>query len=241
MVILFRDPDKAENLRRLLAESGVEAAVVAPTGFKVIEPDAGFVLPAETRWIAFTSRTGVAQFAELLANRRISLPAEVKLAALAGATRTEVIEKLGRCDLAAGKSGAELALSLARECRPGELILWPCAAKTADGFAEGIESAELRLARLPLYATVPRDPAELRAEIERVTSGAGSTEMVTAFFAPSGVEASVTAYHKLSESTAIAIGDTTAHVLTSAGFDRVIVSDTPDDAGMLAAIRKACS
>jgi uroporphyrinogen-III synthase len=131
-------------------------------------------------WIVFTSRRGVAAFAD---GTNTALPASVRIAAVGNATAEQCVEYFGRVDLTGDGTAAALGARLAAEpsIRDGAHCLLALAANAGPGLEQCLTNAGAMVARFNVYRTIPAKP--LRSK--HALSTLGSDTVI--FASPSAV------------------------------------------------------
>ena len=182
----------------------------------------------EVSWVAFTSHRSVTLFADLLGEGHL---ASQQIAAVGPSTAAACKDRLGRCDLLPPQgTGAALAESLKPKVAPGGIVLLPGAAEPRPELAMELESAGIKSASLPLYATHPTRTRGDRVDLFRQRVDAAlfaSPSAVTGCFASAEVPLGLPAG---------CIGPTTAAAARSAGLSNVYTSKTRDLDGLLTAL-----
>lgn len=235
-VAITRAADRAAALIDGLRAHGIEGLALTVTEVAWFHPDnTPDVSRADV--VAFTSVNAVRALAHLLQVQDLSLRAGARFVAVGAATAAAVEAQFGPVWLTSAEgTGADLARTLQQQpdWQSGTTILWPCAATVAGGFAEEMQAAGAELIRLPLYKTVARDLAAIRADVD----AAGPFDAVL-FAAPSQVRAWAQALATPWTWRAIAIGPTTETALHKHGAQDIVTAPHPDTDGMIAAVLEA--
>lgn len=220
----------ADRLSAALTDAGAAVVNVA-TSTLVVSGDGGAALAdAAARlgtysWVAFTSVTAVAAFADHVHDGRAFGAARV--AAVGPATAAALTEHFGIvADLVAQRAtGADLAVALGDAPDLGSSILVPQAADARPDLAEGLEVRGWRVDVVEAYRADP-PPA-----VDTATAAAARRADAAVFTAPSAVEGLARAVAGWVPPAAAAMGPTTAAAARRAGIapDRLA---TPDDASV---------
>lgn len=224
-VLITRPPERAAELIRKLAEKQISgfAEPVTRTVFLLLE----WPLPElrDYTWIAFTSANGVAAFAELLKERKLSIPQATQIAVVGPATAEVATQAFRNPDLIVTQNDAaglaEALLESKKQCRLLN-ILWPCANKTTNEFTTRLIAGHASVLPLPVYSTEALEPHDLRKRLEDLAPWKAAV-----FAAPSAVKAFAAAWPLPWNFEAVAIGETTAHTLHSIKAPSVRVSPSP--------------
>lgn len=219
---------------RAEASDGPLSSHLRSLGFKVLlwpaiavtrsdsgELDAVLRRVEEFDWIVFASRQGAAAVLERLAEP----PTDVKIAAVGQAT-AQVLRRRGwRVDVVPGEANAgALVNALTLEVKPGNKVLYPASSRALPTIGKGLTQLGAEVTQVEAYRTDPAtlDVTDCRAWIERNEIGA------VTFASPSAaveLERALGREHfdKLfAGAAAVAIGPTTARVLTELGRAPVV-------------------
>ena len=182
---------------------------------------------AAAAWLVFTSRRGVAAFAELAG----PLPATVKVATVGPATAAAAAETLGRSDLVGtGGTAAELADELcAHERRPTRMLL-VLAENAGTSLEQKLAAAGHHVRRIEVYRTVPK-PASTP---KRRCSSLGADWIFLA--SPSSSTGFVNQVELDCNARVVTIGPTTTAAARRDGFSDIYEARTPSLDGMMEAI-----
>ena len=201
-------------------------------------------LAAETlraRWLAFTSRRGVASFARLRGSESRGpptpgvLPDGVRVAAVGPATARAAADALGRVDLAgvAGGTAGSLGVALVPRLDAGDRVLIAVAENAGQALEETIRSARRTCTRLDVYRTLPvpeRTP-------KRAVSTLGADDVLLA--SPSAVAGFVNQVRLDRAPGIFTIGPSTTEAARAAGLDVTGEASRPGLRGLLEAMRCA--
>ncbi|MCY4453004.1 MAG: uroporphyrinogen-III synthase [Immundisolibacterales bacterium] len=198
------------------------------------------------RWLAFTSRRGVAAFATLRKGggtgpapgpipAPAAVPAEVKVAVVGPATAQAAAKTLGRTDLDGGPGGtaASLGAALAPMLAPRDRVLIAVAENAGRTLEAAIASAGADCARLDVYRTVPSPPAARKAASS--TLGADNVFLAS----PSAVSGFVNRVRLDSAPGIFTIGPTTTAAARAAGLEVTGEAARPGLDGLVEAMRCA--
>jgi uroporphyrinogen-III synthase len=170
----------------------------------------------EFEWIVFTSRQAVLTVVTLLAAQ----PPGLKVAAVGQATAQVLRQKGWTVDLVPDDpSAGALVSEFAAFAKPGLRVLFPASSRALPTIAKGLAQLGATVTQVEAYRTeaASLDVGECRAWIERQEIGA------VTFASPSAVIELERALGKddfdklLGQAAAVAIGPTTARVLTELG------------------------
>ena len=203
---------------------------------------------ARARWLAFTSRRGVASFARLRGgpgsgpasgpasgSAPRALPDGVRVAAVGPATARSAADALGRVDLAGGPSGT--ARSLAEALVPllgaADRVLIAVAENAGRALEETLRSAGRACIRLDVYRTVPSPPRARKA----ASSSLGADNVF--FASPTAVAGFVNRVRLDSTPGVYTIGPSTAAAARAAGLEVTGEAARPGLDGLLEAMRCA--
>ena len=247
-ILLTRDE---EDCAAWAAE--IEGLGAVPVVFPCIEchdidtPELRARLVAElprARWLAFTSRRGVASFARLRGgpgsgpasgSAPRALPDGVRVAAVGPATARSAADALGRVDLAGGPSGT--ARSLAEALVPllgaADRVLIAVAENAGRALEEALRSAGSACTRLDVYRTVPSPPRARKA----ASSSLGADNVF--FASPTAVAGFVNRVRLDSAPGVYTIGPSTAAAARAAGLEVTGEAARPGLDGLLEAMRCA--
>ena len=193
------------------------------------------------RWLAFTSRRGVASFARLRGDRArgaatpAALPDGIRVAAVGPATARAAAAALGRVDLAGGAGGTagSLGEALAPRLGPGDRVLIAVAENAGRALEESIRSAGHACTRLDVYRTVPVPERDGK----RAASGLGVDDVLLA--SPSAVAGFVNRVRLDSAPGIFTIGPSTTEAARAAGLVVTGEASRPCLRGLLEAMRCA--
>ena len=219
-IVLTRERDRNRPWAARLTAAGLEVCELPLVTFSTIEPPEDLE-PGSFDWILFTSPQGVRSV------RAAGFqPGDARVAALSAGTAAALAE-CGWTDTLGlrTRDGVEFAQAfLAVVQDPGRVLL-PGASRRLPEPRASLTVAGCEVRELPLYETRPVDPAQLPAE------PCGPDDIVF-FCSPSAVKSFV---KSLSERPrCVAIGQTTAHVARTAGFETAVAA-TPDLEAMIQA------
>lgn len=210
-----------------------------------------------TRWLAFTSRRGVASFARLRGGQvRVAtvggewgsvpgaapgvappdaLPDGVRVAAVGPATARAASFALGRVDLAGGPSGTARSLAEALVPRLGacDRVLLAVAENAGPAFEETVRAAGRACTRLDVYRTLPVPERTPR----RAVSALGADDVLLA--SPSAVAGFVNQVRLDHAPGIFTIGPSTTEAARAAGLDVTAEAPRPGLRGLLEAMRCA--
>ena len=193
------------------------------------------------RWLAFTSRRGVASFARLRRGRAPgatlsgALPDGVGVAAVGPATARAAASTLGRVDLAGAAAGTagSLAEALVPRLGTGERVLIAVAENAGRAFEGIIRAAGRTCTRLDVYRTIP---VPERAP-KRVASVLGADDVLLA--SPSAVAGFMNQVRLDSAPGIFTIGPSTTEAARAAGLEVTAEAARPGLRGLLEAMRCA--
>ena len=195
------------------------------------------------RWLAFTSRRGVASFARLRDGRSHrppapapdGLPAGLGVAAVGPATARAAADALGRVDLAGGPGGTarSLAEALVPRLDAGDRVLIAVAENAGRALEETIRSAGRACARLDVYRTVPSPPRARKA----ASSSLGADNVF--FASPTAVTGFVNQVRLDTAPEVFTIGPSTTEAARDAGLEVAGEASRPGLRGLLEAMRCA--
>ena len=189
-----------------------------------------------SRWLAFTSRRGVAAFARLRGGGPpVSIPDAVKVAAVGPATAQAASADLGRVDLAGGPEGtaASLAETLVPLLEGGDRVLLAVAENAGRGFETAVEAAGRTCTRLDVYRTMPSPPRAPRA----ASSSLGADNVFLA--SPSAVVGFVNRVRLDTAPGIFTIGPSTTAAALGAGLEVTGEAARPELGGLVEAMRCA--
>ena len=193
------------------------------------------------RWLAFTSRRGVASFARLRgggsrgSSTPGALPDGVRVAAVGPATARAAEDALGRVDLAGGAGGTAGALGEALVPRLGscDRVLIAVAENAGRALEETIRSAGRACTRLDVYRTLPVPERDGK----RAASALGADDVLLA--SPSAVAGFVNQVRLDRAPGIFTIGPSTTEAARAAGLDVTGEASRPGLRGLLEAMRCA--
>ncbi len=196
---------------------------------------------SRARWVAFTSRRGVAAFARLRGGTRPgALPDGLRVAAVGPATARAAAAAFGRVDLAgaAGEAGgagtaASLADALAPRLGPRDRVLTVVAENAGRAFEEIIRSAGRACLRLDVYRTRPAPERPCK----RAASVLGADTVLLA--SPSAVTGFVNQVRLDTAPGIFTIGPSTTEAACAAGLEVTAEAPRPGLGGLLEAMRCA--
>ena len=220
----------------------LEALGLAPVIFPCIEcrdldtPGLRARLAAElsrARWLAFTSRRGVAAFARLHGGGRRE-GRDWKVAAVGPATAEAAEAAIGRADVVGtGGTAASLADALAHRLEPGDRVLAAVAENAGHTLEEALADAGGACARVEVYRTSPAPPRSSRRALSTLRADA-------VFLAsPSAVTGFVNRVHLDTALDIFTIGPSTTEAARAAGLDVTGEAPRPGLHGLLEAMRCA--
>ena len=188
------------------------------------------------RWLAFTSRRGVAAFARLRGGGpSVSIPATAKVAAVGPATTQAAADALGRVDLAGGPDGtaASLAETLVRLLDPLDRVLVAVAVNAGLSIENAVEAAGRTCIRLDVYRTVPTPPRARKA----ASSALGADNVVLA--SPSAVAGFVNRVRLDTAPGIFTIGPSTTAAARAVGLAVTGEATRPELGGLVEAMQCA--
>lgn len=193
------------------------------------------------RWLAFTSRRGVASFARLRGSgSRVSptpgvLPDGVRVAAVGPATARAAADALGRVDLAGGAGGTagSLGVALVPRLDAGDRVLIAVAENAGRALEEAIRSARRTCTRLDVYRTLPVPERDRK----RPVSALEADDVLLA--SPSAVAGFVNQVRLDRTPGIFTIGPSTTEAARAAGLDVTGEASRPGLRGLLEAMRCA--
>jgi uroporphyrinogen-III synthase len=233
-VLITRDATKAKALVQALQDYGFEASVVPVTKTVYLHKENELPEPEEFNWVAFTSATAVEAFAMAMEDSNRTLSQRPKLAAVGQATAFAVCQRLRDPHLVSAQGGGvELADALLEEEKGNTdwSVLWPCAQEPLPEFPRRLEAAGVTVEPWACYATEPVPVEELREELKEAAPWQAAV-----FAAPSAVRAFSEAWDEEWDFSSVAIGESTASALKSAGESCVYVSGGTGTADLLSAV-----
>ena len=218
----------------------IEARGAAPVVLPCIEcrdvdtPELRARLAAElprARWLAFTSRRGVAAFARLQDGPP---PAALKLAAVGPATAEAATAAFGRVDLLGpGGTASSLADALAAALDAGDRVLAALAENAGPALERTLASAGHSCTRLAVYRTLPVPEQRPR----RAVSSLGVDAVFLA--SPSAVTGFVNRVWLDTTAEVFTIGPSTTEAARAAGLEVTGEASRPGLQGLLEAMRCA--
>ena len=228
----------------------IEGLGAVPVIFPCIEcrdidaPELPARLAAElprTRWLAFTSRRGVASFARLRGGGSRGpptlgmLPGGVSVAAVGPATARAAADALGRVDLAGsvGGTAGSLGDALVPLLDAGDRVLIAVAENAGRTLEETIRSAGCVCTRLDVYRTLPVPERDRK----RPASALGADDVLLA--SPSAVAGFVNQVRLDRTPGIFTIGPSTTEAARVAGLDVTGEASWPGLRGLLEAMRCA--
>ena len=228
----------------------IEGLGAVPVIFPCIEcrdidaPELRARLAAElprTRWLAFTSRRGVASFARLRGDGSRGpptpgmLPGGASVAAVGPATARAAAAALGRVDLAGGAGGTAGSLgdALVPLLDAGDRVLFAVAENAGRAFEDAIRSAGRVCTRLDVYRTLPVPERDRK----RPASALGADDVLLA--SPSAVAGFVNQVRLDNAPGIFTIGPSTTEAARAAGLDVTGEASRPGLRGLLEAMRCA--
>ncbi|HVE93504.1 MAG TPA: uroporphyrinogen-III C-methyltransferase [Acidimicrobiales bacterium] len=243
--IVIAAPEPSALAGRLAGAIGAAGGVVIPISTSMFLPaaDGGAGLAAAAgdlgrfRWVAFTSVTAVAAFADHVRDGRAFGAACV--AAVGPATAAALADHFGVvADLVAARStGAELAAALGEAPDLGSSILVPQAADARPELVDGLRARGWSVEEVEAYRAEPAPPPS-----GDVLARARVADAIV-FTAPSSVAALMSLFGGVAPAAAVAMGPTTAAAAAAAGVARDRLA-TPEDAsvpGLVAALVRLLS
>lgn len=191
------------------------------------------------RWLAFTSRRGVAAFVRLRGRAGAqsspsSSPSPVRIAVVGPAT-ARAAQALGRADLDGGPGGtaASLGEALAPLLAPRDRVLIAVAENAGRTLEAAIASAGGECTRLDVYRTVPSPPGAPRA----ASSALGADNVFLA--SPSAITGFVNRVRLDTTPGIFTIGPSTTAAARAAGLEVTGEAARPGLAGLVEAMRCA--
>jgi hydroxymethylbilane synthase len=242
VVVVTRPASDAEELCRSLERVGAKtsrapAIRVEPAAFDIRAVTSG-LRDGRWKWIAFTSRNAVQGLLGGLATEPDvpSLFQSVRIAAVGKETADAIGHHGLTVDLLSpGKNAADLGSVLASTNVKGCLVLSPQGNLNRTDLANALHAAGATTETVEVYRTMPEHslPAALLSQLQR-----DAVDAVT-FTSPSSVREFITLLGKdatrLQDVPAVCIGGTTAAEAHRQGLRHVVVADTPDAEGIVAA------
>ena len=199
----------------------------------------GAELP-RARWLAFTSRRGVAAFVRLEAragapSSPAPSPSPIRIAAVGPATARAAAATLGRTDLDGGPGGtaASLGEALAPLLEPRDRVLIAVAENAGRALEAAIASAGAKCTRLDVYRTVQSPPAARKA----ASSALGADNVFLA--SPSAVTGFVNRVRLDTTPGIFTIGPSTTAAARAAGLEVTGEAARPGLDGLVEAMRCA--
>ena len=240
-ILLTRDEDDCTGWASEIRKAGA-----LPVVFPCIEchhidaPELRARLAAElphARWLAFTSRRGVAAFARLRSAGAGAgpIPATLEVAAVGPATARAAADALGRVDLAGGPHGTagSLAGALVPRLGPRDRVLVAVAENAGRTLESAIEAAGRSCVRLDVYRTLPSP----RLACRHASSALGADNVLLA--SPSAVAGFVNQVRLDSSPGIFTIGPATTEAARAAGLEVTGEAARPGLEGLLEAMRCA--
>ena len=234
-VVITRPRAQASEILERLARQG---AVGVPLPLIRIEPVHGDMrgLPSSD-WILFTSVNGVEHF--------FSRVGETALSARIGAVGPATAEALRSRGLAPAfqpeeQTGAALARGIAAlegSSISSRRILIPCAAEAGESTAEILREAGASVEEMPVYRTVPEEPAA--EELARISKGVDAVVFMSGSAARAFralVESTPSLAPAFEKAVVACIGPTTAESARAAGLRVDIVPGEHSSEGLVAAL-----
>ncbi|MGD9548552.1 MAG: uroporphyrinogen-III synthase [Candidatus Krumholzibacteriia bacterium] len=219
-IILTRDAARNRIWAEALTGAGIACVDLPLIRFEKL-PLPQDLDPAAFDWLLFTSPQGVRAFLESCLTSGAA-----RLGALGAGTAAALRTAGFAVDFdPQQKDGAAFAREFCARFTPPSAILLPGPDRRMDEPVAILAEAGFTVRELPLYRTVPVEPADLPAG----PCGPGD---VVFFCSPSTVRAFTAAWE--SRPDAVAIGETTARACREAGF-AVTVAATPDLRAMVRA------
>ena len=194
------------------------------------------------RWLAFTSRRGVAAFARLHGRAGVqssasasASPSPVRIAAVGPVTARAAAQALGRADLDGGPGGtaASLGEALAPLLAPRDRVLIAVAENAGRALEAAIASAGGQCTRLDVYRTVPTPPGAPKA----ASSALGADNVFLA--SPSAVTGFVNRVRLDTTPGIFTIGPSTTAAARAAGLEVTGEAARPGLGGLVEAMRCA--
>ena len=196
------------------------------------------------RWLAFTSRRGVAALARLLGGpgqgtgtdlAPAPIPATLSVAAVGPSTARAAAQAFGRTELAGGPGGtaASLGEALVRKLAPADRVLIAVAENAGRALEDAVAGAGRTCTRLDVYRTVP-SPGRAR---KHASSALGADNVF--FASPSAVAGFVNRVRLDTAPGIFTIGPTTTAAARAAGLEVTGEAARPGLGGLLEAMRCA--
>ena len=188
------------------------------------------------RWLAFTSRRGVAAVVKLLGGgSHAAIPEAVRVAAVGPATARAAAGTFARVDLAGGPDGtaASLGAALVPLLALGDRVLIAVAENAGRSLEEAIRAAGRAWTRLDVYRTFPSPPRVHKA----ASSSLGADNVFLA--SPSAVAGFVNRVHLDNAPGIFTIGPSTTEAARAAGLEVTAEAPRPGLRGLLEAMRCA--
>lgn len=234
-LLIAKEASSVTILQERLQAEGIESIAIPPITTKTIAIQPGYRIPTKVSWIVFTSPQSVKVFHMILLKNNVIIDKQIKLAAIGKATADKVLVHFGRIEMSGdGNDGRTFGSELLKHIKNEDYILWPCAAKTAEGFEAILREAGVNMAAFPIYKTMARPCSIITAEVE---SGGPYTAIV--YYSPSGVESLLEAVPALKTLPSVAIGNTTRQALINKGINTVIIPSDHSVGAMIDAIDQA--
>ena len=244
-ILLTRDEEDCAAWAEEIAGLGAVPVIFPCIECRDIDtPDLRVRLAAElprARWLAVTSRRGVASFARLRgdgsrgAPTAAALPGGIRVAAVGPATARAAAAALGRVDLAGGVGGTagSLGEALVPRLGPGHRVLIAVAENAGRALEESIRSAGHACTRLDVYRTLPVPERDGK----RAASELGADDVLLA--SPSAVAGFVNRVRLDRAPGIFTIGPSTTEAARAAGLDVTGEASRPGLRGLLEAMRCA--
>ena len=248
LVAITRPAEQAAGLAELLRARGIEPLIVP--AIRRVPPaswaglDRGLELLARGYYagVLFTSPAAVEPF--VARGRAVGVALPLVSEVLVGAVGEGTAAALRAVGLHAAVippegHGEGLAAALIDRLGPrlrGMRFLQPRAAEGRTELSRDLIAAGAGVDIVDAYRTLPASAAEL-APLRDALAQHGLSAIV--FASPSAVRAVHEGVGQILDLAAVSIGETTAVALQAAGYRRIHVADTPDDAALLAAVLEA--
>ena len=186
----------------------------------------------DTDWLVFTSRRGVAAFAEL---KSAEIPASARIAVVGPATADAAVVAFGRADLVS-EAGTALSLAQALEVRletGANNIVLAVAENAATTIEDALNAAGANCTRLDVYRTIPAGTVEPKFTLTAL--GADAIFLAS----PSAVEGFTNQVELDKPAAIFTIGPATNAAAIAAGLEVTGQAQRPGIEGLMEAMQCA--
>lgn len=245
-VLVTREPARCVTVIARLETLGARVDACAAIAFEAPRnegaADAAVADVARYDWLVFTSPIGARFFGARL--RAVGTPTVAARIAAIGPATAKALAALGlHVELTVAQAhGVALAEALLARVRPGDRVLVVRPEEAAPTVPDALRGAGAEVDAVAFYRTTAAPEAALVAR--RIAQGAYDAVVVTSpsnwrHIASAGAAQEPAWVEGVTRARRIAIGRTTAAVMSDAGAPAHAVAAAPDDDGIVAAVLRA--